>query len=119
MLPKWVSMPVIYGLIGLCITLGGVAGLQTYRVSLAHEETAKTTSALDKAKAEIAEEREQFATKARQSERAHAERLAAQRTENQGRLDRAISQERAVADGLRADNLRLQRRWTGCEAATA
>jgi hypothetical protein len=116
---NFLTTPVLYGLGAIAIAAGIFAGVQTVRLSreqAAHSATKAQNAAV---LVDLAEKTRVAADKAHALERSIGTSLAAAGEQyEKGKRDAQAAGAGVVAD-LRAGNLRLQKRWAGCEAASA
>lgn len=98
-------------LLGAVLLLAGVAVWQ--RGTVAQAERARDNAQTAKA---VAEQERDNAIAVIAVERQRVKRAEAVATQYEQEKEDAESKGAAVADGLRAGNLRLQQRWAGCEA---
>lgn len=98
-------------LLGAVLLLVGVAVWQ--RATVAQAERARDNAQTAKA---VAEQERDNAIAVIAVERQRVKRAEAVATQYEQEKADAESKGAAVADGLRAGNLRLQQRWAGCEA---
>lgn len=98
-------------LLGAVLLLAGVAVWQ--RGTVAQAERARDNAQTAKA---VAEQERDNAIAVIAVERQRVKRAEAVATQYEQEKADAESKGAAVADGLRAGNLRLQQRWAGCEA---
>lgn len=98
-------------LLGAVLLLAGIAVWQ--RGTVAQAERARDNAQTAKA---VAEQERDDAIAVIAVERQRVKRAEAVATQYEQEKADAESKGAAVADGLRAGNLRLQQRWAGCEA---
>lgn len=98
-------------LLGAVLLLAGIAVWQ--RGTVAQAERARDNAQTAKA---VAEQERDNAIAVIAVERQRVKRAEAVATQYEQEKADAESKGAAVADGLRAGNLRLQQRWAGCEA---
>lgn len=98
-------------LLGAVLLLLGIAVWQ--RGTVAQAERARDNAQTAK---KVAEQERDNAIAVIAVERQRVKRAEAVATQYEQEKADAESKGAAVADGLRADNLRLQQRWAGCEA---
>jgi len=98
-------------LLGAVLLLAGIAVWQ--RGTVAQAERARDNAQTAKA---VAEQERDNAIAVIAVERQRVKRAEAVATQYEQEKADAKSKGAAVADGLRAGNLRLQQRWAGCEA---
>lgn len=116
---RFLTMPILYGLLAALIAAGAFATVQTLRLSSERTAHADTRTAHAKELREIANLTRAASDEARRRERAHSTALADARATTTKEFTDALALKDRTAADLRAGNQRLRDEWQGCPATTA
>jgi replicative DNA helicase len=114
---RFLTTPILYGLLAALLAAVLVAGWQTYQLS--QERSAHKSTKLEHAKvlAGLAEATRKALEEARAREREHTEAMARIGATHQEELTRVQTEHDGLVRDLRTGIVRLQDRWAGCPAA--